>query len=578
MGGWRTYHVVLVVVLVFVCIGSVVSSSLSSSTYDGETQFFEVSGGRLSADYVDDSRKYTVSFRANPKDHCVEFKAYDTALRLKPIGLKCKNASINPVYSLHPAGEDKVVYKDMFGEGVDVLYELQESQLKESIIISSRDSLPAGMLSGSTVSIEFKLMYPDYVAPSLDGKNEWRGIEATTRGDINFIRRKKPQRLYVVERFYRIEKPYLVDQSGQMVDLSYTLSERGGETYLSVNFPRGLQDYSYPVVVDPTVELVKNKHHVIEVELQKNCSSSYQNCDKIEEDPEDLWFSVEEECSQNDANNYPVQKVLFQFNITGLHDYDGSLDSAILGSRGNCLMESAMPSNHEIYIDHVSGFTSQDNCSSHPDNQVIQNYIRKVMEKDDCPGSSQGDDNVKTILQDRLDAGDNYFAFKLDIHPTLGDMESPASDYSFELYQSSLELEYQFTCTNSNDCPTTEYCEETGSTDLCEPDLSYGDYCENLAVDDDDHACQNDNCQADDFDNNGKYCTETGKCVHNGTRYNDGTVHCINSTSYKTCTTGRWSTSTNCQQGYECTDPNGCQATQPDLEAKSSNFRIYLTK
>ena len=571
MGSFRWFGLVL---LVFT-VGFVVSFDLSSTTYSGREEVFDggdslasstsssgtlifPTAGRISDSVGVEMPVYTASFEDGSGEYTVVFDAYDAPLRLtveRMVGSSKASTASGDMYYL---GDSVFEYQDIF-EGIDIEYGLEDRRLKEMIIIEDEDALTSFGLSSSTVSIEFTIEYPDIVGPSLDGQAHWSGETSTTSGDISFIRKKEPHKLYVVNKFYTIKAPSLKDSKGKIMDLHYTLKKESGKTILQLDIPPITEKLEYPLTIDPTIEWDENDGINIQWENWDDCSSNTNDCTNIDSTPEGVKFSVDWNCNDSDPYSHPIQKGLFEFDITDLYDYGGDLDDARIWTKGSCTLNNLMPDGSSIYVSHIDEFSSGADCGDNPDSQGVT-AIREVMNDDSCPGSTKDDTYVADLLEDSLSASDDYFAFKLDITPTLGADEGPSNTYKFEMSESNIELEYSFDCTDSNDCPSAEFCKDL-ATDLCEFDLDYGDNCENIAVDDDNYACTNDNCQYDDFDNSGYYCTEDNKCLHNGNRYNNGTIHCAGDESYyKTCQTNTtWTTQTNCTSG--CTEGAGCNTT-----------------
>jgi len=205
----------------------------------------------------------------------------------------------------------------------------------------------------------------------------------------------------------------------------------------------------------------------------------------------------------------------------------------------------------------IVSFQGNPTCGNQIDANVTA-QVATVMDKNNCYyGSSGGWVDVKTNFNNSVYNHRNI-SFKIDVDPIRGESDNPAGNIKYDVNDAQLYIEYYFTCVNSGYCPSSDFCNASG-THLCYTDLPYGAYCEGVAVDNDNYACQNNNCQFDDFDGAGHYCVESNRCVHNGTRYYTGDIHCLGNSWYKTCEGTTWSSQTNCS--YGCADGTGCATT-----------------
>lgn len=341
--------------VLFVVSGT--SSQLSSTTYGGETILASSTGDngveligpgtRLSSDFVKRLDSYTVYFSHIPGDNYVEFTAYDTPLKLKPSNLNGKNF-MTPSFNPYLLDSDIIEYRNIYGD-IDMYYQMDDTQLKELIVINEDSGSSIG-LSSSTVTIDFILLPSEKTVPSIDGITRWDEKTQTTGDDIVFIRKKEPHKLYVVNKFYIIKAPYLNDSNGNKIDLTYTLKKQNDELLLQLNIPPLKERLTYPITIDPTIEWNDNDGVDLEWENWDDCSSSSSDCTYIDSTPEGVKFSVDWNCNDSDPYSHPVQKGLFEFDITDLYDYGGSLDEARLWTEGSCNLNSLMPDGSTIYV------------------------------------------------------------------------------------------------------------------------------------------------------------------------------------------------------------------------------------
>jgi len=535
-------------------------------------------GTRLMSDFRVGKGGYSAVFRAG--DFPVEVSAYGVSVRVKPLMLKSGDVEVLAnVSDLRYGGEDRLVYEGVFGGENRVEYQLEERRLKESIIFDDIDDfMDEGSLASSTVSVDFSLLYPGKAALSLDGKMPWNGETIEASGDIHVIRRKIPGRLYPQNRFFRIIRPFAMDSDGNRVDLNYTLNAGANETRISLNLPSDwLRKARYPVTVDPTFGMdgIDGWYRYTNT---RNCSTAAKDCSSITDTPygNDVLFKIYDGC----ASSGDALKDIFEFNLESLEDdYDGDLDYAIMHFYGDCYYIDTLPNSYTLAITQVDPYVdSSPHCSDDP----FGNYRSDVYELyGEGTGYSCRDGDrsvyVTSIMQDALDDDESHLAFKLDMDPPNNWNDDPvgsSAGYYISRYSDDLYIDYQFTCYDSGDCPSDEFCLDS-YTDICWADYPDGYNCEDKATDNDDYACVNGVCEYDGFDGAGYFCSDGVKCVSDYELFDYGIWHCEGSSWAKQCgSNGDWGSQTNCD--YGCDEGTGCATTTTTSTTTSTTTTTTL--
>ncbi|MBD3416359.1 MAG: hypothetical protein GF416_04390 [Candidatus Altiarchaeales archaeon] len=390
--------------------------------------------------------------------------------------------------------------------------------------------------------------------PSLDGKTEWKGDVKTTGEDIFFIRKKEPHRLYAVNRFYRVKAPYLEDADDRRVDLTYTMKNVEGKLLLTLDIPPILGELEYPVVVDPSVYL-DTSHDGFEWINEDDCNTYDSWCDNYESE-NNMQFRIPNDCSTDGQ----VSKPTFRFDTNGLDDeHYGDVVAADLHIEGTCGGQSSLDPDEWVLLYEVTEFEGTPACEGENAPDKVGVSIATLMSDYYCAGTKEKDitDEFTTAVEN-----EQNISFQIDLDPSRNSTYEPTYDIKYDISDSNLYIEYWFDCEVYDDCADpSEFCwDDSGG--LCQDDLQYGESCEDIATDNDNYACQNNNCELDDFDGLGAYCTEDNKCTHDGTQYTTGQIHCNQTTGnsyWKNCTGTNWSTQTNCT--YGCTENTGCATT-----------------
>jgi hypothetical protein len=540
-------------------------------------------GSKITSDYKAEKGAYNAVF--SPDGSGVEVSAYGVPLQFKPLSLKVRDAeAVADVSDLHYSGVDKLEYQNVFGGKGRVEYQLDKAQLKEAITFDSISDLPTtdsasfvyntekdviasstksvspqpigslDSLASATSSVEFLLTYPNDVVPSVDG-TVWDGRTVTTKGDIIFVRKMEPHMLYTLNQFYTVVAPFIEDASHRRVDLTYTLIRDGEDAILRLEIPP-ISGLEYPVTIDPTIVFDITNDNYEWYNTGQNCSTNESSC--MSYGRTNMDFTIPYNCKSQGTT--PVSKPFFRFNTSNLKDiYPGIVDHAELYVKGSCSGQSSL---HSSPAESISLYVVGD-IGLNPSCEGAYSYgglfYPDVMTRDNCSTWPDGIwIDVKYNFSNAVNNRQNL-SFKIDNHPWRNKTDQPSSSIVYNIVDDALAIRYAFRCANSSQCPASDFCNDTYMP-VCDTDLAYNASCDGVAVDNDSLACQNGNCQIDDFDGSGKYCTETGKCVNDAVPYDPGYVHCNSTYGYKTCQDDTlWSSYTPCD--WTCNETIGCVTT-----------------
>ncbi|MBD3388385.1 MAG: hypothetical protein GF416_04855 [Candidatus Altiarchaeales archaeon] len=526
---------------------------------------------RIETDYGMNTNTYNIIFKSSPEDRGMQVSVGNSNLQFKPDSLNTLERT-SPSFNPYFTDSEQVTYYDVFGKGIDMEYQMLPNKVKEKIIIDEKNSIPS--LSSSTVSIDFTLIYSEDTDIYVEGK-KWMGNEITTNKDIPFKLKTKQGIIYQDPTVFLIEAPTIEDNTGKIEPLVYRLTKEKEKIKLSLEIPyKLLNEAQYPIEIDPTVKIGGDENYFKWQNLN-NCSTNTNACEDIFEEPDYIQFKTQPFCWGSAYEG--VSKPLFRFNVSHLNWK--TAHHATLHYYGSCVGEEYMPSGYNIQLFRVNSFTETPDCSNNADVNTSSSLVT-LMYEDTCSEQGSQTLDITDIFQDALN-GDEYLAFKTDIAPELPQDEQPGQndhDYYYGINKGGTQLfiEYAINCTSSTgNCFADEFC---NITYMCEGDLDYGDPCENVTADnDDEEACPHDyeECVLDEYDGIGYFCDEEDKCVHDSTIYNEGDKHCYNTTAYKQCTSGTFGNIIECDPGYVCNDPSGCQQGNPDLVAKNANIIFF---
>ncbi|MBI2667418.1 VCBS repeat-containing protein [Candidatus Woesearchaeota archaeon] len=189
-----------------------------------------VNSSNLEYDYEVTKGLYQAYFKQDPtKVNTIKVEKDNEYITLQPISLSYNNilgekqiANANPVMGI--AQDNEFIYKNIFGNGIDLKYEYENTRLKESIVINEFNNLVLPTLNKNNLSLDIKFLI---------NKNS----------NFTFI------------------EPYLNDANNKIQKLSYELSNN----YIIIKVPYSiLENVIYPIIIDPSVEFTPSQQCRIE--------------------------------------------------------------------------------------------------------------------------------------------------------------------------------------------------------------------------------------------------------------------------------------------------------------------------
>ena len=476
---------------------------------------------------------YSVDFSTLENDGFVFFSSKDRYIKFRPNEIISEgNTQLKPNFdSIKQSGYELDV-ENVFGNGIDLKYIVEDTRLKEKIILLERSALPPKTGDTRDLKFDFLLEYSADILPKINNVS-WNGTPINASGDITFIRKKDSHRLYLINRFFILESPSVIDANGRQLFLNYTLRNLTDGVHLTIILPQNwLDSAEFPVYIDPTVEVDEDRGY--DWQNENNCSTAPSDCEDYDPAGSTLEFYISDSCSTGDR----VDKPIFEFNISSLrdyYDYENTLDSAYLHVKGYCTNEGDVPIGYYVRLYEIGNFSTP-TCGDEIDSNVIGTYIDTLMSRNTCDVEGEKDIDIKTRLEDRLSDNDDFMAFKIDIYPELDYNDEPSNQYGYRFPVGYLEIRYSFTCTDSSHCRSGEYCNSTG---YCTEQLDDGDDCYEVEyTNESDNACEGGHCRFDNYDGQGWFCAEDNECVNNGEDYDSGYELCNDSDFYKECQSG----------------------------------------
>lgn len=236
---------------------------------------------------------YYVDFKEDSSQQdLVKFFYNNTSIIYTPLELSYvrngKEVLISNILNIKgEAIENNFLYKNIYGEGLDLNYEYNRIFLKENLIINKKENLPKTNLKDEVyLSLKFK-MDSNY----LDNKNKIRETEFFATGKIkqknskekikeNF-KWKKSKKIKVKGKIIlkkeknkfavRLPPAYAIDSAGNKIELEYEFKKKANDIIVSILTPYDWlmsEERVYPVKIDPTDYITNaNSHATI---TQKN--------------------------------------------------------------------------------------------------------------------------------------------------------------------------------------------------------------------------------------------------------------------------------------------------------------------
>lgn len=215
-------------------------------------------------DYTSKNPIYSVSFdisdtKAVTSPIKVTSKGYD--LNLLPISLdyyddiKLLN-SIKANEKPESFKEDYTFsYLNIFGEGINLIYKTQSTQIKEEILIKDFKTLldfkEFELSKNPIIAFNFEMVYNPDLLLYIDGEIKDKEFEQIS---YKLVEIKNIDG----EAIYKLMKPIAFDDKGEKIELTYTLRRINEKVFVQINVPYSwLKDKAiYPVIIDPTIILI----------------------------------------------------------------------------------------------------------------------------------------------------------------------------------------------------------------------------------------------------------------------------------------------------------------------------------
>ncbi|MFW5793885.1 MAG: hypothetical protein ACOCV1_00145 [Bacillota bacterium] len=142
------------------------------------------------------------------------------------------------------------VYENLYGEGLDLVYNYKNILLKEALIINNLSDLKAPSNNESFLNLEFELVYNDAKDKlKLSGNLEFSKEKSKNQ-------KKNDKEIKIEDKFgntkIKLPQPYAIDNNGDEIKLNYTLKEKGNKIYISISTPyEWIKNAEFPIQIDP---------------------------------------------------------------------------------------------------------------------------------------------------------------------------------------------------------------------------------------------------------------------------------------------------------------------------------------
>jgi hypothetical protein len=236
-------------------------------------------------DYTATNPLYKVSFDVSDTKVVtspikVNVKGYD--LNLIPISLDYYDdiKLINSIKSVEKPESLKEEYQfsylNLFGEGINLIYKTESTQIKEEILIKEFRNIPEfkeiELSKNPIIAFNFEMVYNSELSLFIDGELKEKDFEQISYKIVEI-------KNIDGETIYKLMKPIAFDYKGEKIELTYTLKRIDGKIFIQINVPYlWLKDKAiYPVIIDPTIILVDEFNATILISPEVN-ECSYLDC------------------------------------------------------------------------------------------------------------------------------------------------------------------------------------------------------------------------------------------------------------------------------------------------------------
>ena len=415
-----------------------------------------------------------------------------------PVSLRLANQDFDKTISTLEIENNKAVYKNIFGDGIDLQYKYLKGRLKEDLIINNLQILKSkNPQKIDNLELTFKIiafsqennrLMPLRIDETKIMFND--EIDETVAQDyIRFLDDNN--------ELFSFTQPYVYDSKYDILKLNYFYSvDNKGNLFIKTKVPYNwLEKATYPVYIDPTLEL---------------------------DITTGVWGKVESHCDNDwEFENHDLQDI---------GNIDSSTDRTHRGWTGfdvSSIDDSATISDVDLnyYVEDVDDDTcpsvdlqfyklDEEYYDTQPNNDGDMEDIYEAIGDDTeyAGGSFENGDTgwysedlgsvADTELQSLIDANPtNIFLIGIkteeddDHHCTGEDCRMDIADGNNLPY---LSVEYIIPCIQNSDCEADEYCDDTQT---CVSQLGDGQTCDGITYEgtqtSEDEACSSNYCDSD---------------------------------------------------------------------------------
>jgi len=268
--------------------------------------------------------------------------------------------------------EYKFSYLNIFGEGINLIYKIESTQIKEEILIKDFKNIPEfkeiELSKNPIIAFNFEMVYSPELILFVDGELKDKDFEQISYKIVEIKNIGK-------ETIYKLMKPIAIDDKGEKLELTYTLKRIEGKTFIQINVPYSwLKDKAiYPTIIDPTIILIDEFNATILISPEIN-ECSYLDCGSnikiINTGVNNITFNTSDVGVSIEGSEY-----------NQLYFYDESLGDDILASSGRIItLEPNQEFQLDIYSRQKTSGTWKYNVSFNA-NIIVYIYFNKLLKR-----------------------------------------------------------------------------------------------------------------------------------------------------------------------------------------------------
>jgi len=205
---------------------------------------------------------YSAYFKEDPTEgQVVQFNKDNVYITFQPMALNWYNdfsqiQQISMVQSVTGISSNNIfIYPDVYGDGINLTYEYENAQMKETLIIRNKSDLeePAAyIIAGGNPVLQMNfILDTNNNHINIDGV-DWNKVDDTKTSNDVYIKDDDGNILYY------LPPPFAIDSEGNIEYCEYMFKKSGASLYISIEIPYSwlvANDTSYPVYIDPTIEI-----------------------------------------------------------------------------------------------------------------------------------------------------------------------------------------------------------------------------------------------------------------------------------------------------------------------------------